>query len=362
MRKLSEREVVDLITGCAILGTGGGGSPRRGLTLLKGDLEAGRSPVLVSPEELPDEAWVASPYMCGSVSPDQGEGPEELECLTAFEALEEFLGVKFHAVVATEVGGGNTAVAMSVAARKDIPILDADPAGRSVPELEHTTFALRGIGIAPFAVATRRGDIIVVKKVTSEERAEAIARTIAVLSDSRAGVADHPVKGMEAKASLIPGTLCLALRIGEAVRLAREKGEDPVAAAAEAGKGTILFRGEVRRCEWEIKGGFTIGELEVEGERDFSGHTYRIWFKNEHLIAWLNGEPDVMAPDLISVLDSETGEAITNPNCKEGMRVGVVGYPAPKAWRTQKGIELLGPRHFGFQVEYRPLEENPRLH
>lgn len=360
LRKLGEKEIADLIAGCAILGTGGGGSPRRGLALLREELSRGREFVLLSPDELPGEGWVASPYMCGSVGPEE-EGPEELECLVAFEALERFLGVEFAAAVATEIGGGNTAVALAVAARKGIPILDADPAGRSVPELSHTTFALKGVGIAPFAVATKRGDVVLVVEASSEERAEAIARTIAVLSDNRAGVADHPVKGEDAKASLIPGTLSKALRIGEAVRASRERGGDPLAAAAEAGGGVILFRGRVRRYEWKIEGGFTVGKVEIEGEGGFSGYLYKVWFKNEHIISWLDGEPDVMAPDLICVLDPETGEAITNPNLREGQRVGVIGYPAPELWRTPRGIELLGPTHFGFDVEYRPLEENPQL-
>jgi len=358
--KLEEKDIEDLIAGCAVLGTGGGGSPARGLALLRRELSQGRELSLLPLEELPKGAWVASPYMCGSVGPE-GEGEEELECLVAFEALEGYLGVRFAAAVATEIGGGNTAVAIAVAAEKGIPILDADPAGRSVPELSHTTFALRGVGIAPFAVATRRGDVVVVKKVTSEERAEAIARAMAVLSDNRAGVADHPVRGEQAQGSLIPGTLSQALRIGRALRQARKAGEDPLAAVAAAGGGAILFLGKVSRYRWGIEGGFTVGEMEIEGEGGFSGQSYRIWFKNEHLIAWLDGEPDVMAPDLISVLDPKTGQAITNPNCQEGQRVAVVGFPAPAIWRTEAGISLLGPGHFGFQVKYRPLEENPRL-
>ncbi len=360
MRKLAERELEDLIRGCAILGTGGGGSPRRGLALLKEELAQGHEITLLPLEELAEDAWVASPYMCGSVSPEE-EGKEELECLVAFEALEEFLGVEFAAAVATEIGGGNTAVALAVAARKGIPVLDADPAGRSVPELSHTTFALKGIGIAPFAVATRKGDVVLVKEVGTEERAEIIARNIAIMSDNRAGVADHPVRGKDARAALIPGTLSLALRIGEAVRLAREGDLDPLVAAAQAGKGQVLFRGVVSRYRWEIEGGFTVGEAEIAGTGEYAGHAYRVWFKNEHIISWFDGEPDVMAPDLICILDPATGEAITNPNLKEGQEVGVVGYPAPELWRAPAGIELLGPGHFGFAVEFRPLEENPRL-
>ncbi len=360
MRKLSERELEDLIRGCAILGTGGGGSPKRGLALLQEELNQGREFTLLSLEELEDDAWVASPYMCGSVGPEE-EGREELECLVAFEALEEFLGVRFAAAVATEIGGGNTAVALAVAARKGIPILDADPAGRSVPELSHTTFALKGIGIAPFAVATLKGDVVLVKEVGDEDRAEAIARTLAVLSDNRAGVADHPVRGKQARQALIPGTIGLALRIGEAVRGARERGAEPLVEAARAGGGHVLFRGKVQRYRWEVEGGFTVGELEIAGQGECTGHTYRIWFKNEHIVSWFDNRPDVMAPDLICVLDPQTGEAITNPNLREGQEVGVVGYPAPDLWRTPQGIALLGPRHFGFDLDFRPLEENPRL-
>lgn len=360
MRKLTERELADLIRGCAILGTGGGGSPRKGLALLKEELCQGRELTLLPLEELGEDAWVASPYMCGSVSPEDKE-TGELECLRAFEVLEEFLGVRFSAVVATEIGGGNTAVAMTVAARKGIPILDADPAGRSVPELSHSTFALKGIGIAPFALATSRGDVVVVKEVGAEDRAEAIARSLAIMSGNRVGVADHPVQGRDARSALIPGTLSLALQIGEAVRIAREEGTDPLAAAARAGKGYILFRGRIKGYRWEIKGGFTVGEVEIVGTGEYVDHKYRIWFKNEHIISWFDGEPDAMAPDLICILDPATGEAITNPNLEEGQDVGVVGYPAPELWRTPEGIALLGPRHFGFSAEFRPLEENPRL-
>ena len=51
MRKLNEKDLEDLIVGCAILGTGGGGSPRKGLSLLKKDLASGYPFELVSPDE-----------------------------------------------------------------------------------------------------------------------------------------------------------------------------------------------------------------------------------------------------------------------------------------------------------------------
>lgn len=362
MKILKEQDLNDLIEGCAILGTGGGGSPKRGLELIRNDLKARHEFKLIGLEEVLDDALIASPYMCGSVSPEEGtEGDEQLECLKAFEALEEYMGQEFFAAIPTEIGGGNTAVALSVAARRGIPVVDADPAGRSVPELQHTTFYIKNVPIAPLAVASAKGDIIILKEVADDFRAEAIVRAIAVASGNRAGVADHPLQGRVLKGSVIPGTLSKALAIGAAVRVARSSGRDPVEAAIAAGEGYLLFKGKVTLTSWRIDEGFTVGELLVSGKDDYLGHQYRIWYKNEQIISWFDEEPDVMVPDLICVLNPKTGEAITNPNCREGMEVAVIGYPAPELWRSPRGLELFGPRHFGYEIQYRPIEGNRRL-
>jgi DUF917 family protein len=361
MRILKEQDLADLITGCAILGTGGGGSPKRGLELIQRDLRAGREFRLIGLEEVPDDALIASPYMCGSISPEGSAEGDDQECLKAFEALEGYMGREFFATIPTEIGGGNTAVALSVAARRGLPAVDADPAGRSVPELQHTTFYIENVPIAPLAVATPKGDTIILKEVADDFRAEALVRAIAVASGNRAGVADHPVEGRTLKRSVIPGTLSRALAIGAAVRKARASGRDPVQAAAVAGKGYLLFKGRVVEAHWAIREGFTVGEVAIAGEGSYSGHRYRICYKNEHIISWFDGEPDAMVPDLICTVDPRTGEALTNPNCKEGLEVAVIGYPAPEIWRTPRGLELFGPGHFGYELEYRRIEENRRL-
>lgn len=357
MRILNGQELEDLIRGCAILGTGGGGSPQKGLAIIRADLNQGRKFKLASLDEIPDAAWTASPYMCGSVSPEGADQNGINEAFLAFSALEEYLGRKFSASVPTEIGGGNTAVALSIAARKGIPIVDGDPAGRSVPELEHTTFYIQHVPIAPAAVASAKGDIVIIKQVADDFRAEAVVRAIAMASGDHVGVADHPLEGRSLKTSLIPDTLSKALAIGEAVRVARSSGNDPVEAAVCAGDGYLLFKGQVTKASWKVESGFTVGELFILGQGDYQGHQYRIWFKNEHIISWLDGRPDVTVPDLICVLDPKTGEAITNPNCKEGMEVAVIGFPAPEIWRTSRGLEIFGPKHFGYEITYRPIEE-----
>jgi len=363
MQVLTGEELEDLILGCTILGTGGGGSPQKGLAMIRADLREGREFRLANLEEIPDEAMVASPYMCGSISPEDAAGTqkESLECLEAFKALEKYLGKRFFAAIPTEIGGENTAIALSVAAKMEIPVVNADPAGRSVPELQHTTFYVKNVPIAPLAVASAKGDIIILKEVADDLRAEVIVRAIAVASANRAGVADHPVRGGILRESVVPRTLSNAMAIGAAVRQARSSGTDPVEAVVTAQRGYLLFKGKVVQAGWKIDEGFTIGDLSIRGQGDYLDHRYRIWYKNENIISWFDDQPDVTVPDLICVLDPNTGEAITNPNCKKGMDVVVTGCPAPKQWRSSRGLALFGPQGFGYETRYRPIEENTRL-
>ena len=369
MRTLSKQQLEDLVRGCTILGTGGGGSPIFGLQEIYRDLDAGRQFTMISLDDVPDEALVGAPYGCGSISPDEEEdeatttssSDEVTQAFNAMRAMETYLGKKFHAAMASEIGGGNTATALLVAARMGIPIVDADPSGRSVPEIQQGTFNIMNLPCTPISVATSTDDVLILERVADDFRAEEIVRSIAVVSGDEIGVVDHPVTGRVLRGAVIPGTLSLALHVGEAVRQARSSNIDPVQAAIEAGSGYLLFVGEIGQTSWKIGGGFTIGELTVNGAQSYRGHRYRIWFKNEHMISWFDDQPDVTVPDLICVLDVDSSETIRNPNAKEGMQVAVIGYPAPDMWRTPRGLELLGAEYFGFSIQYRPIEENPRL-
>jgi hypothetical protein len=365
MRHLNKQDLHDILVGCTILGTGGGGSLEKGIELIDKDLEKGFKFTLVSLEEVPDDALIASPYQAGSISPLSKKDLEkyahlkvvdEMPSLTAFKALEEFLGRTFFATITTELGGHNTAVGMSVAAKLGIPIIDGDPAGRSVPELQHSTFYINDVPITPLAVANKFGDVAVIKNTADDFRAEAVVRAIAVVSQNSVGVADHPVEGRKLKKAVIPGAITYAGRIGKALREAKEKGENPAESVARAGDGYVLFKGKIRDFDWADSDGFTVGNTFIDGEGEFYGNEYKIWYKNENIISWKNGVIHVTVPDLICILESKSGRPITNPNFEKGMEVTVVGLPAPKEWRTPKGLQTFGPRHFGYNVEYIPIE------
>lgn len=365
MKTLTKQDVIDVIYGCTVLGTGGGGSLEGGLEIIEEDFKAGREFILADLNEIPDEEIVAVPYVCGSISPLTEE--EELEyaglpqmdvteAMKSFQTLEEYFGKPFYGVISTELGGENTADAFHVAALLGKPIVDADPAGRSVPELQHSTFYLNDVPITPMAVATPFGDTAILNNVVNDLRAEALVRSMACVSKNIMGVTDHPTTGRVLKKSVIPGAISYALDIGRALRLANESNRDPAQAIVDIAGGKILFKGKVKEHSWETIDGFTVGDVSVTGEDAFSGHEYKVWFKNEHLISYLDGEVDITVPDLICVIDAN-GVPVTNPYYEKGQELIIFALPAPKEWTTEKGLEVFGPRSFGFDMDYVSFKE-----
>ena len=353
MKKIGKQEMDDILVGSAILGTGGGGSLKRSRKMAKEDFEQGKEYQLITLDELNDEDLIGSPYFCGSLAPEGEERDTGVECTgNAVKVLEEYFDKKFAGLVATEIGAGNLGIAFSTAAQYGVPLIDADPAGRSVPELSHTTFYVYGRPIDPLGVSDGSNNILV-KEVEDDFIAEKIVRSIAVSVGGTVGVCDHPGKVKDMKGTLIEGTVSKSLTVGKNRREAIENGEDPVESIIKD-EGYKVFEGRVTGYNWEVKEGFTVGDILVENEE---GDEFKIWFKNEHMMSWLNDDPYISAPDLITLVTKEKAEPLLNPNIEEGQEVAVLAFKADEKWRTDKGLDVIGPRYFGFDVDYRPLEK-----
>ena len=71
----------------------------------------------------------------------------------------------------------------------------------------------------------------------------------------------------------------------------------------------------------------------------------------------VDGAYAATTPDLIAVLDNETGEPITTEALRYGMRVAVIAFPCAPQWREPAALDLVHPRYFGYDVDYVPVEE-----
>jgi len=363
MKKLTSEDMRDIIVGATILGCGGGGHLDKAETVLQRGLSENLEFTLTDLDDLPDTARAVCPYGVGSLTTDKDDPrfsglpiAEESPALTAVKVLEEYVGEKFAAVLPGEIGALAVADAFYVAASLGLPVLDADTAGRSVPEIQHSLLYVHGVPLTPQAVANEFGETAIITRVVNDFRDETLLRALAVASRNAVCAADHPVCVGDLKPAVVPRAVSYALAVGRAYRQAKESGGDSAEAVARQGAGVVVFRGAISECSWEDKDGFTLGEFTVAGDGRFSDSTLRIWLKNENLMSWLNSAPFVSAPDLICVLDEDAGVPLTNPNQQVGRNVSVIALPAHERWRTDKALSVFGPRSFGFDIDYRPLD------
>jgi len=348
-----------LVLGSTILGTGGGGDPKEGLMHLKKALEEVGSIKIVSLEELPEDSLIVVPYYVGSIAPGlKSKKPVKIPdpMLRALETLESVLGIKANAVVASEMGGDNTPIALSIGARLSLPAVDGDLLGRAAPELHQCSVHIFDVPMYPSVIVSETGDVVIVKEYADIDDYESIARYMSVLSGKFVAVVDTPLTKRVAEKVVIKNTLTLAYRLGEAVLNARTEGANPVEKVAEILGGWVVFRGIVEKYEWRDEKGFLRGEVMIKGIDAFAGLTLRSWIMNEHIMVWLNNKPLVMPPDLFTLLRDD-GEPLTNTDLREGMLVNGVAAKAPDVWRTPAGLKYFGPRHFGFDFDYVPVEE-----
>lgn len=355
MRKVGLREVEDIAIGSAVLGTGGGGDPYLGRLVAQQAIREHGPLELISAEELGDEDMAVCPFLIGSPVPLIEKFSMGQELVRGYEAINRFLEGRVKAVMPIEIGGANSMVPFALGALNGLPVVDADGMGRAFPEVQLVTLTLFGIQAAPMSVADERGNSVVLSTVDNFW-AERFGRSVCIDMGAIAAGTAYPVTGRQIREAAILGSLSYAERIGVAIRQARQAKQDPVAAVLGATRGRELFRGKIVDVQRRITQGFAKGWTEMEGFAGYEGSRLRVDFQNENLIAIRDGEVLATVPDLITILDLESGQAITTEHLRYGFRVTVIGIPCDEKWRTPEGIRLAGPAHFGYDAEYRPLQ------
>ncbi len=367
MLTLDRQALRDLCIGATVLGTGGGGSPDLGIQLLEAALDAGLTIRMIPAGDVPDDGITVMPAFVGSIAPGAKDDryrramrekllTPESPLLIGLRMLETHIGRRAFAALAVEIGGLNTAVAAILGALAGIPFVDGDTIGRAKPELEMGTYALRSIPLPPMALCDVWGNRALVVQTESFRSAEQIARALSVIGGGTVTVR-CPVSGRDLRGIVVAGTVSKAMAIGRRLREGQATGGEPVNAVIHAAGGTWLFQGRVSRLTWEDRAGFMWGDYWLEGTGRSEGHTLRIWLKNENEISWLDERPYVTTPDLLCAVEAKTGRPFTNSALREGLEMVVFGVPAAPVWRTPEGLALAGPKHFDFDLPYRPMEE-----
>jgi DUF917 family protein len=367
----TETDVKDFVRGCTLYGTGGGGLAENGLDSLLTELRAGKEIGWVDVNDIADDAITVCPFLMGSIAPHTPEVKKEMEgfgltdskytekqrIAESIKELSKYMGKKIDAVVPLELGGASTPGGIAAGLVNGLPAVDGDYTGRAIPEIPQTTPYLHGIPLWPLSVVDEFGNISVIKHAINYRIVERIGKQISAAAYGLTGDTGFLMTGKEMKQAIIPGTLTECYELGKMIREAREAGKDPVKAVADKLEGWILIKGKVTKKETEDKLGYYWGTHTIEGSGEYAGQVMKIWFKNENHVAWNNDKVVATSPDMITVVNSKDGEPITNPKLKVGDEVAVLGIKARSMFRSEKGVGILGPRYFGFDFDYVPIED-----
>ena len=356
MWELNAEQLENIEIGAGILGTGGGGNPYYGKLWVRRLLAEGASIRIARPDEVPDEALVVS---VGSMGAPVVSGERVLrgtESLVALRALEKHLGRPATHLIPGEIGGSNALRPLALGALAGLPVIDGDGMGRAFPELQMETFCIYGVPATPAALADIHHNVVLFPSLRDAATLERYARAVTVQMGGSAGYAFPAMSGAVARRTCIPLTLSLSEAIGVAVRAARRAHTDPVTAVLEVIGGQVLFQGKVIDVQRRLAAGFARGLLELEGLGTDRGDRLTIAIQNEYLIARRNGEVVATVPDLVCLVDRETAEPVATEVVRYGLRVAVLGVPAPARLKTAEALAVVGPGAFGYSdVEYRPL-------
>lgn len=367
-----------LILGLGMYATGGGGLASRGREYMSALREDGIEVSWSSLDEIPQDTLTCSVYGMGSIAPHQPMSREERQAfgvdeerhhrpwLRAVDQLEQHLGRPIGAVVPFELGPSNTLVAVDAAARSGRTLVDGDYIGRALPEMSQALPAILGLPTWPLSICDPWGTALIMTDCPSPLVAERVGKMVsrvtkAVDMGASCSHAAFPLTVSQVRGAMVAGTLSECLAVGRTVLAARKAGVAPVPAAIEAVGGQLLFEGAVVDRAWQDSpDGYMDGTTEIAGSGPYQDWRAAVWFRNEHHLVSIDGQPVAMSPDIVAIVDAEDAGPISNTELEVDRQVAVLGIPARAPFRSGAALAATEPRHYGIDIDYEPLPTRPQ--
>jgi len=337
--------------GGAVLGSGGGGDPYVGRLMTQQSIEKSGGVKVIDIESLPDDALILPIAMMGAPTVMVEKFPSGNEFAQLIPMIEKMLTKPVSAIMCAEAGGLNSTIPFVAASKLGLPIIDGDAMGRAFPELQMVTFTLGGISATPMAMVDEKGNGCTFDTI-SNVWTEKLARAITIQMGGSAMCSLYPVTAKQCKDYLIRGSLSLIHHIGNIIE---KHSFNAYQLLVKELNGKHLFQGRVRDVERRSEGGWNRGIVKLEGTGEFVNRDAKIDFQNEFLVAMEGDTVLATTPDLICVFDSNTGTPVTAETIKYGLAVNVLGLPCNPIWQSQEALDMIGPRYFKYDIDYKPL-------
>src|ERR1700732_3158732 len=274
-RILTARDVEAALKGGAVFAAGGGGFADHGRMLGTAAVNAG-APELVSMDEVPDEAWIATAAAIGAPAGTTQWQMLGVDYIKAVELAQRELGAPIYGLMIGQNGKSSTLNGWLPGAVLGTKVVDA------VGDLRaHPTGDMGSIGLAnspeamiQSAVGGNRANNAYIELVVrgATARISPILWRAADMSGGFIASCRNPVRASYVKAHAALGGISIALALGEAIIAAERKGGAAVIdAICRHMQGEIIGQGTApRKAAHYRSDAFDIGTIRIEeGKKAF---------------------------------------------------------------------------------------------
>jgi len=349
--RVTTADIAHIIRGAHILGSGGGGDTYAGQLWATDSVRDAGGVTIIPPEALDDDALVIAVAQvgAGTVFAERLARGQEVE--RAVSTMERYLGQQAAAILCYEIGGVNSMMPLIVAAQRGLPIIDADIMGRAFPELQMTTLDIYGAPSIPLTLSDERGNVTIIAATEDMFWTERLGRALTLSMGGLAYVARPVPRTRDLNHVIVSGSYSRAWAIGAALARAQEEGVPEEIALVSQG-GRPILRGIVTTIERHVTGRKR-GTATIQETPDATASGMAsLDFQNEYLIVRQGAETLATVPDIICVIDEETGAVVNTDTLHAGLQIIVVALPADRKLTAPAALRLVGPLGFGYDIPY----------
>lgn len=332
MKKLNKNDINHLLAGNSWFATGGGFPRGRALEMFTKILKT-NSIHLKSLAEFDDNDMLCVASGVGSIKNTDIDITKN--AALAIDILEKLIKTQIKGIISGETG--LECIAAETAGQINVPLVDTDmKGGRAAPEPSINMFHLNDKVVTPFVAINTNEDIAVLLKTSDPQHVEIFLRNFANMANGTF-VGWCPRLTKEFKGNLIDATITRSIQLGKELQSRKSVKE-----ILTNRRGKIIFDGIINKIREKENKGFLIRKVSIKN-RD---NVCQIWIRNENLVATVNNKTVLTCPDLITLLDKNTGLGLHNNELRIGMFVLVIGLPVDSRWHTKQGHEIFSPKHF----------------
>jgi DUF917 family protein len=323
-RILRADDVEAAVKGGAVFAAGGGGWADHGRMLGTAAVNAGE-PELVTMDEVPDDAWIATAAAIGAPASTTAWQMLGVDYVNAVQLVQKELGAPIHGLMIGQNGKSSTLNGWLPAALLGTKVVDAVGDIRA-----HPTGDMGSIGLAnspepmiQSAVGGNRAGNAYIELVVrgATGKVSPILRTASDMAGGFIASCRNPVRASYVKKHAALGGISMALALGQAILTAEKKGGKAVIdAICKETRGEIIGQGKVtKKAVVYTNEAFDVGTLTIGAGDD----ACVLHVMNEYMAAERQGERIASYPDVITTLDPN-GVPMSVGEIREGMELLVL--------------------------------------